>query len=204
MRNSNRGMIELQLNEGVSLGVKAKILSFPSGKQAVRDRLLQAIVAEHDGALKRFLRMRQLLPSDQEDVLQDVYLKLSKLDDLADRLAKSPDTVRSYLFVIASNIIRDNYRRAKARDVGKHCSLDDQDDIPAGFSPEAILAGKQDVAAVEKALRKVKTPHRRAFMLSRFEHKSYREIADDLLISVSTVEKYISWVLLALRKELKR
>lgn len=186
------------------MGVKANILLFPGRKQAERDRLLQDIVAEHDSALRRFLRMRQLQPGDQEDVLQDVYLKLSRLEDLTERLTKSPDTVRSYLFVMESNIIRDNIRRATAREAANHKPLEQQDDIEAGFTPEIILSGKQEVAAVEKALRRVKSPHRRAFMLSRFEHKSYREIADDLSISISTVEKYICRVLIALREELKR
>ncbi len=186
------------------MGVKANILFFPSRRQAERDRLLKNIFDEHDSALRRFLRMRQLAAPEQEDVLQEVYLKLSKMDDLTERFSRSPDTVRSYLFVMASNIIRDNIRRATVREVTKHQSFDEEKDVTGTASPEAILEGRQDVSVVEQTLRKQKAVHRRAFMLSRFEHKSYREIADDLSVSVSTVEKYICKVLFALREELGR
>lgn len=182
---------------------KANILRFPVRKFSARDRMLSEIVAEHDSALRRFLRMRQLSPHDQEDVLQDVYLKLAKIDDLVERLSQSPDTVRSYLFVIASNVIRDRGRRAKVRAADKHQSIDDHD-LSVAISPEREVSGRQNIGVVERTLRQQKAHHRRAFMLSRFEHKSYREIADDLAVSVSTVEKYICRVLLALRQELDR
>lgn len=182
---------------------KANILRFPIRKTEERDRMLAALVAEHDSALRRFLRMRQLSLMDQEDVLQDVYLKLARMEDLVERLSQSPDTVRSYLFVMASNVIRDKARRASVRGAGKHQPLEDVE-IADTISPEQELAGRQEIGVVERTLREQKAVHRRAFMLSRFEHKSYREIADDLSVSVSTVEKYICRVLLALRQELHR
>ena len=185
------------------MAAKAKILRFPIRKSTERDSMLSEIVSEHDGALRRFLRMRRLSEVDQEDVLQDVYLKLAKMDDLVDRLSQSPDTVRSYLFVVASNVIRDRVRRAKVRAADRHQPLDDTDAVGM-ISPERELLGREDIGVVERTLRHQKTAHRRAFMLSRFDHKSYREIADELSVSVSTVEKYICRVLLALRQELNR
>lgn len=180
------------------------ILLFPKRREAERDRVLSELVSEHDRALRRFLRMRRLSPSDLEDVLQDVYLKLARLEDLTDRFSASPDTVRSYLFVMATNVIRDRVRRATVRESSKHQPLDEEMVHADTRSPETIIDGRQQIGAVEKALRQQKSHHRRAFMLSRFEHKSYREIADELSVSVSTVEKYICRVLLALRQELER
>jgi len=131
-------------------------------------------------------------------------LKIARLDDLTERFSASPDTVRSYLFVMATNVIRDRVRRATVRESSKHQPLDEELVHADTRSPETIIDGRQQIGAVEKALRQQKSHHRRAFMLSRFEHKSYREIADELSVSVSTVEKYICRVLLALRQELER
>jgi len=193
------------------LGTRSNIVFLPRGftkdTQIAREKLLISIVDEHDGAMRRFLRMQQLSKADQEDVLQDVYLKLSNMEDIVERLKKNPDTIRSYLFVVATNVIRDNARRAVVREVGKHQPLEEKRHMPnrlaGGASPEAIIGGRQTAKLVQKVLWKQKTVHRQAFVLSRVEHKSYREIADVLSVSISTVEKYISRVLFALRQELE-
>ena len=184
-------------------GARQNILLFPKRDTVQRDQMLVSIVEEHDGALRRFLRMRQLKSPLQEDVLQEVYLKLSKIEDLPERLSKSPDTLRSYLFVIASNVIRDWIRRDSAREVKNHRAYDENTGPNDGINPETALAHQQNIQLIQGVLKRQKPAHRKAFTLSRFENKSYREIADELSVSVSTVEKYIIRVLGALRQELK-
>ncbi len=61
---------------------------------------------------------------------------------------------------------------------------------------------KQDIGRMQDVLLKLKPKHRHAFVLSRFKYMSNKDIAETIGVSVSTVEKYISKALLALRKEL--
>ncbi|WND01747.1 RNA polymerase sigma factor [Temperatibacter marinus] len=182
--------------------MKATILFFPKKKEQERHDMLAVIFKEHSEAIKRFLRMRQLTVSDADDLLQDLHVRLAAMEDLTDRLGKSPDTVRSYLFAIASNLIKDKYRRAQVRQEGKHQNIEESVLPLQPITPETVLEGRQNIFAVEKVLKKQKSNCRKAFEMSRFEDKSYREIADELSISVSSVEKYISRVLYALRQEL--
>ena len=157
---------------------------------------------EHGSALRRFLRARLALEPDREDLMQEVFVRLAKLDDSDDRLTMRPEAVRSFLFTIATNLIRDSVRRAKVREKDKHVTYDDEQPTARVDTPEDQLQASQKLALMMRALRRVKAVHRRAFILSRRDNKSYRDIADDLGVSVSTVEKYISAVLLEMRKEL--
>ena len=167
-----------------------------------RRRVIESVLEEHGPALRRFLRARLALEPDQEDLMQEVFVRLTRLDDADERLAMRPEAVRSFLFTIATNLIRDSVRRAKVREKDKHVSYDDDQPTTSVDTPEEQLQASQKLALMMRALRRVKATHRRAFLLSRRDHKSYRDIADDLGVSVSTVEKYISAVLLELRKEL--
>lgn len=56
---------------------------------------------------------------------------------------------------------------------------------------------------IEEALAKLPATYREAFTMNRFEEKSYRQIADELDVSIQTVAYRICQSLKILRKELK-
>jgi RNA polymerase sigma-70 factor (ECF subfamily) len=56
---------------------------------------------------------------------------------------------------------------------------------------------------IESAIDQLPPACRQAFLLSRYEEKSYKEIAEILHISVNTVEKHIGKALKKLREVLK-
>ncbi len=170
--------------------------------RASRRPVIEAVLEEHGSALRRFLRARLALEPDREDLMQEVFVRLSKLEDADKRLTMRPEAVRSFLFAIATNLIRDSVRRARVREKDKHVSYDDEQATTNVDTPEEQLQASQKLALMMRTLRRVKPAHRRAFILSRRDSKSYRDIADDLGVSVSTVEKYISAVLMEMRKEL--
>jgi RNA polymerase sigma-70 factor (ECF subfamily) len=168
-----------------------------------RDRksdLVEQLYAEYGSALRRFIRVRsRLSESDCEDVMQEVYERLLKLEDLQQKLAGRMDTVRNYLFQIATHILIDRNRRAKVRRKDDHISDQDITMVSSIFSPERALQNRKQLRQMEIALGEIKTSHKQAFILSRIEGKSYHEISDSLGVSVSTVEKYISAALVAIR-----
>lgn len=89
-------------------------------------QLVKQLYDEYGSALRRFIRVRsRLSENDCEDVMQEVYERLLKLDDLPQKLSGRMDTVRNYLFQIATHILIDRDRRAKVRCKDAHIS--DQD-----------------------------------------------------------------------------
>ncbi|MEE8295983.1 MAG: RNA polymerase sigma factor [Sphingomonadales bacterium] len=180
----------------------SNVIFFSARKRKGRDVMLEQIVHEHGAALQRFMRVRLALEPDREDIIQEVFLRLARIDDLQVKFSEKPDTVRSYLFSIATNLIRDNARREKVRQKKNHISYEENIGPCNSLTPEDALRTKQKLKAMNRALGQVKPEQKRAFILSRMENLSYAEIAADLGVSVSTVEKYISTVLYVLRKGL--
>lgn len=174
-------------------------------QKANNDRLLELIIAEHGAALHRFVKVRVGQTDDADDVVQDVYSRLAQMNDLEERVAGRMDTVRNYLFQIAVNIITDRYRKASVRRESDHVDADDPLNVYNALastlsSPERQLQGKRTLQLIQQVLNEVKPEQQQAFLLSRMDNMSYREISDTMGVSVSTVEKYISAALVAIRE----
>lgn len=164
--------------------------------------LVEQLYAEYGSALRRFIRVRSRLgEGDCEDVMQEVYERLLKFENLQQKLAGRMDTVRNYLFQIATHILIDRNRRAKVRCKDAHVSDHETVILSSIFSPERALQNRKQLRQIEKVLGEIKTSHQQAFMLNRIEGKSYREISDLLGVSVSTVEKHIAAALVAIRAQ---
>lgn len=150
---------------------------------------LTAAYLEQREALARFLRARLGPAADVEDLLQELFLKLQAVED-AD--VRDP---RAYLYRLASNLMMDRWRsrtRAAARDgawlAAHRGDQTDADDAP---SPEAVVAGKQRLAALVAAMERLPVKTRTVFRLHKFEDLSYAQVAERLGISRSSVEKHM-------------
>ncbi len=164
-----------------------------------RRGFLLEVIREHESALKRFLRVRLANEPDREDIAQEVYVRLCRQEGLAEKLSFGPEKTRAYLFTIATNLIRDMARRGVARQVSQHDHLNEEeceDEMP---SAEDRLQSRQELTRIRDLIGKLDPKCRRAFLFSRFDNMSYREIADEMEISVSMVEKHISQALARIR-----
>jgi RNA polymerase sigma-70 factor (ECF subfamily) len=70
-------------------------------------------------------------------------------------------------------------------------------------SPAAALQFDELYAAINRAIADLPPQCRRVFLMSRFELKSYRDIADELGVSVKAVEAHVSKALGVLRRVLR-
>lgn len=188
--------------EAVAAEQDSNVISFTPGADSARGQMLESLYRDFQPALERFIRLRLVPEADREDVLHAVFLKLARIDDLAERLSARPDTVLNYLFTVTINVIRDSARRAAVRQKNYHVPLHDGVHRSGEPRPERLMEAHQDGEAITKVLKNMKGPHRRAFVLNRFKGLSYRETANAMGVSISTVEKYISAALLKLRQEL--
>ena len=168
-------------------------------KTVARHALLHRIIRDHEPALRRFLRARLANHPDYEDLVQEIYMRLARQTNLDEKLSMGEAQTRSYLFSIATNLIRDRHRRKAIRRKAKWTLAAEEILKNPAPSPEDILISRQDLDAARKAILSLPANCRRAFVLSRFRNLSYRKIAEEMNISISMVEKHIMRALTDLR-----
>ncbi|MFT3803919.1 MAG: sigma-70 family RNA polymerase sigma factor [Burkholderiaceae bacterium] len=125
------------------------------------------------------------------DLAQESYARVLAAQQ-AGRPMRDP---RALLYRTARNLVIDRHRRADVRaEAGEAVSSDDDqarlDDLagPRSREPDAILAGREGLAAVVAAIDRLPPRCREAFILYKFDGLSYAEIADRMGISSRTVE----------------
>jgi len=167
------------------------------------NKLIERLVNEYDITLRRFVRVRTGQFEEDDDVMQEIYVKLSQISNLHKRLSGRMSTVKNYLLQIANHVIIDRARRSASRRASDHISQIEELHFTDLTSPERAYTNKAILERIELALGHLKQEHRQAFLLSRVNGMSYREISDQMDVSVSTVEKYISSALHEIRKATK-
>lgn len=154
--------------------------------------LLQTTYFEQREAMRRFFLARLGPAADVDDLMQDLYLKVIGTD--ASTEVREP---RAYLYRLASNLMMDRWRstrRSAARDASwREISnvsgpAEDIDDAP---SAEAVVAGRDALAALMAALSRLPDKTQTIFRLHKFNGLSYAEVAKNLGVSRSTVEKHM-------------
>ena len=150
------------------------------------DAPVEALVARYAGPLRKFFRARVSEPQDADDLVQEVFVRLSERADTLQ--IENPE---AYLFQTAANLLRDRARRAATRAAASH-ELTEQTKVSyEELSPERVLLGKRRVEELIRALMELPERTRTIFMLHRFEDRKYSEIARQLGISTSSVEKHM-------------
>lgn len=151
--------------------------------------LLQTFTETRE-ALLRFLLARRASVADAEDILQDVYLKL-----LANELGPVAEP-RAYLYKMTNNHFlgfrRTADRRAHREEdwMGAHGGSDGElDERP---SIEIELIARQQLAILQRVLDGLPERTRVIFRRFRIDGEPQRQIAADLEISVSAVEKHLA------------
>ncbi len=179
-------------------GDKVVPISLLAGKEC--QRFLLQIVNEHETAIKRFLRLRLANEADREDIVQEVFMRLCRMENLSDKLSLGAERTRAFLFMTAANLIRDLRRRETSRQHSAHEPIDEDGTADQAPSIEDRLQSREMLEIVRKAIETLKPSCRQAFEMSRFECMSYRDIADQMGISVSMVEKHITNALVVVRR----
>lgn len=129
-------------------------------------------------------------PSDIEDIVQEAYVRVCQVGKKSD--IRAP---RAYLFRAVRNLALDHVKSAESR---RTDSLEDDVD-GGGLDAEPIqdetfhqVASKEEFALFCDAVRHLPVQCRRAFVLRKVYGYTQREIAVELGLSESTVEKHIA------------
>jgi RNA polymerase sigma-70 factor (ECF subfamily) len=134
-----------------------------------------------------------------EDLVSELFVKL-----WTGRLYRNINTsYRAYLFKAvrfsAYNYIR--YELGKTERMDKVTTW--HDPLFNSFKPEEALLFEELTHEIDQIINQLPTQCRTVFVLSRFGNRKYKEIADELGISVKSVEAHITKALDTLRKRLK-
>lgn len=149
--------------------------------------------------LLRYFSRNLTDPHDAEDMVQDVFTRLVRLDDY-ERI----EYPQSFLFQIASNLLKDRRRRDHTRHSDQHETFDDMHHAHEVITPERVLMGKQELEKLKQAIMDLPPKPRSVFILHRFDELKYREISEALGMSISAVEKHMIYALSKLSKRFKR
>ena len=160
-----------------------------------------ALVSETYNSYQRQLRgffMRTVDEAEAEDLLHELFIRLIRQVDRV-----PPDNCKGFLFAAAANLLRDRWRRRAVRKLDELASFEDVGDFVEDHSEvDPCLWSEQaeQLESLNRALDHVSSSAAKAFVAHRVDGESYAKIAIEMGVSVSMVEKYISSVLVMLRR----
>ncbi len=175
----------------------------PHKRQAdqLNDELTSQQMHELATPLVRYLSKKVRNDEDANDLAQEAFLRMHKF-----RQSRQLDNARAFLYKTANNLVVDQLRRAKVHD--KYLSFQmlpeqsDEDDDKFAPSAERTVLAEQELDQIYKVVETMPEKVRRAFLMHRGKDLSYSEIATEMDVSTSMVEKYIIQALKILRKEM--
>ncbi|GHE75560.1 MULTISPECIES: RNA polymerase sigma-70 factor [Roseivirga] len=144
--------------------------------------------------IKNFLYYKSGNIEQSEDIAQDVFMKLwDKREEV------QPETVKSYLYTIANNMLLNKIRHDKVvmNFAERHKTQQEE------HSPEFALEEKEFKAELEEVIGAMPEKQREVFLMNRIDELTYKEIADRLALSVKAVEKRMHGALAHLREHIK-
>lgn len=152
---------------------------------------LQSVFLKSRAALTRYLRARRCGDSEAEDILQDLWVKLCGLETgpIAEPMA--------YLYRMTENMMLDRRRSAMRRTSRETEWTKGQIDgtiersIDAQPSAERLLLARDHLRRVEAVLKALPERTAQAFRAVRIDGTPQKEIAAQMGISLSAVEKHL-------------
>jgi len=140
------------------------------------DTAVQEIWANCYQELKQYIHRRTGNPSDTEDILQNVFLKIIENIDKV----SNAENLRQYLYAMVRNAIADFYKKEKSHSL--------EIDIPENVSDTSSENTLTQLIAqnwIVPYIQSLPPKYRDALMLSEIEGLSQIELADRLGISYS-------------------
>ncbi|MDN3378620.1 MULTISPECIES: sigma-70 family RNA polymerase sigma factor [unclassified Pseudoalteromonas] len=140
---------------------------------------------KHSNWLSIYIQRRLGCPEATADLVQDTYLRL-----LAKTTLPSLQDSRRYLTHIAKGLVIDLYRKRNVETA--YLELIANDPIALSTSAESQLLMIEALTEIDNLLQQLPEKVRQALLMRQLENMSYKQIAKQLNVSVSSVEKYIA------------
>ena len=159
------------------------------------ENAFECIFERHWQPLYAFVN-KMIADQDQtKDVLQNTFLEVWKRK----KTLYADDSILPFLIKVAKNEVITLFRKDKVRLTGDEILISNLQ--REGLTDDKLLATELQ-GAIESELIKMPVNMRKCFHLSRYEQKSIKDIAAELLLSEQTVKNNISEALRRLRNGL--
>ena len=151
------------------------------------------MLAHYYRELLRFLQGTVRDRDTAADLAQESYARVLAVQQSGETIAEP----RALLYRTARNLVIDHYRRSEVR--GAYASVEDNSSIdiadlasgPEALEPEVAAMSSQTVDALLAAIGGLPLRCREAFILHKFDGLSQAEVARQMGISVTMVERHI-------------
>ena len=140
-----------------------------SAYRAGDERAAAELVRRHAPAVGRFLYSSGAGRDEIDDLVQEALFRaFRRLDGW-----RGEASFRSWLFAIASNVLRDDYRKRKGRQV---LAIEDRD-LPDRADPHADFTATETEERLRRGVRSLPRLQREVFLLRAQQGAGYVEIA---------------------------
>jgi RNA polymerase sigma factor (sigma-70 family) len=147
-----------------------------------------------------FRRMRKILlrrgrtRAEAEDLIQEAFLKMQEYCQKGGEVRKPENFLARTVLRLASNATRDQHRELYSDKRVEDLTLI----LDTNPTPDEVLAGDECLERMKDSLDAVSRRTRDIFFMQRVDGYSYAEVATQLGISVSAVEKHVASALAVL------
>lgn len=157
----------------------------------------ERVFKEHYDGLCRFANSYLLDVDEAEEVVQGTFIGFwEKRENL-----QIETSLKAYLYRSVRNSCLNEIKRQKVRQVHAQAVLQEEVQVAEASDHDALKMELED--QIHHAIQKLPEQCRLIFKMSRFEELKYQEIADQLGLSIKTVENQIGKALKVLREQLK-
>lgn len=148
------------------------------------------------GVLLRRGRSRE----EAEDLIQDAFLKMQEYCRQGGEVRQPEGFLMRIVLRLAANARRDAHRELYSEHPVEDLTLL----IDAGPTPDEVLAGDQCLERMRNALDALSHRTRDIFFMQRLDGLSYAQIARQMGLSISAVEKHVASALATLAEASQR
>lgn len=154
-------------------------------------------------SLRRMLTARLSSAEDAEDILQELWIKLGTLD--SGPIGNPGAYLHRMALNLSNDLVRERTRRRTREADWTDTSITTVDgmSVDDAPSPERLAADRQELARMVDAIRLMPERAQQVFRRHRIDGLSHGEVAAELGISKSAVEKNMATALKHLMRRLK-
>jgi len=167
-----------------------------AGTAAAEAALMKALYDEHAAVLWRYALRLTGDPSQSEDVVQETLLRAWQHPEV---IGDTQRSARAWLFTVARNLIIDDRRSARFRNV---VGSTDESGAPEQSTPDEVNAAL-DRLLIADAMAQLSGEHRAVIERSYYRGWTTAQIATDLQIAEGTVKSRLHYAVRALRLTLQ-
>ena len=151
-------------------------------------------VVPHEPALRAWLARRPAAGLEVDDIVQETYALLAGLKGV-----EHIDSPRAYAFRTAQSLIQRAARRTRIATIEPFADIEELNREADEPSPERHASARQELRQLSQRIAELPAKCRQAFTLRRVEGLSQRDVAGQMGISETAVEKHIGRALRALK-----